>query len=143
MKPSHGCTVYRVGSNIYVLGQTKTLEGPGLMFVPWILLSEGLDPAVIGEATLLASRGVPALVAFSDGKSDKDLLRFLGARSWKSFASTAQSVDVLLSDNEAKIVPYVVGEKYAFYPQHDRSVTLELDPRQLGERVLAMLRAEE
>ena len=143
MKLTHGCTVYRSESNIYVLGHTRTPEGIGLAFVPWILLSEILDPEVIGKAVLLASQGAPASVAFDARVGDKALVRFLGAKTWKAFASTAQSVHVLLRDNEAKIIPYVVGEKYGFFPQHDRSVSVEPNPRQLGERVLAMLRAEE
>lgn len=136
---SYVCVVYQYDSKIAIFGQARTPEGIGVACEPWILLSDNLGAEVVGQAAHLAARGVSHSVTLESSPSDKELLRFLGARSWKNFAPGAKSVHVILRNDSATVVPYRPGEKHAFFPQHELAITTSQEARELGIAILESL----
>ncbi len=138
------CDVYRSARAFFVVSLSQTVDGIWVGNDMRQTLAADSAAAALGEAVLRAldasqqGRPRPADV----GQPTRDLLRFVGAKSWTRFANTAQVTGVRRHGSSLTVTAYDRGEHGAFLPRTDKEVTCSLEAltgAELGARVLEAL----
>lgn len=138
------CDVYRSDRAFFVVSFSQTLDGIWVGNDVRQALAADSAVAALGQAVLRAldasRQGQPPPADV--GQPTRDLLRFIGAKSWTRFANTAQAAGVRRHGPSLTVTAYERGEHGAFLPRTDKEVTSPLKAltdAELGARVLEAL----
>ena len=103
-------------------------------------MSREADDALLGELALLAldrsSDGVEAPA--EPNEVTRALVRFLGSRSWHSFARSARTLGLEVVGDAIRVVPCRCIDD-SFEPVDDRASNCTRDPGELGATVKRLL----
>jgi hypothetical protein len=134
------CKVYFKESVAFVFTQSVTASGVAITTEPMLKVQSNV-PAELGSAVvtcLTASReGVANPEDFS--AIAKNMTKFAGEKSWDRFVKGAILRSVWLDGIDARVVPYVAGERGSFSQRPDQSVQCAYDAAEIGRCLIESL----
>ncbi len=138
------CEVYRSARAFFVVSFSQTVDGIWVGNDVRQTLAADSAAAALGQAVLRAldasRQGQPRPADV--GQPTRDLLRFVGAKSWTRFANAVQATGVRRHGPSLTVTAYERGEHGAFLPRADKEVTGSIEAltdAELGARVLEAL----
>jgi hypothetical protein len=135
------CEVFVKGKRAFAFTQNTTASGLGVTTGPMFNVAAD-DPAELGDAIRkcleASSAGVPDPEDFKS--LAKEMIRFAGERSWKSFTTGAAMSAIWDDGSQLKIIPHVPAERGSFDGREDEAVVCPRDWHQVGQRFISSLR---
>lgn len=142
--PVRHCQLYARDGAFYVVPQSRTIDGIWIAVDPMTRLDGEADEVALGNAVLAAlavsGDGVPRPP--TPRAVTENLLRFVGQRSWSTFARTAGLVEARLEkEGRVRLIPFARAARGAYEGVDGAATSVPADGEAVGRGVRAALAA--
>lgn len=133
------CSFYATSTNYRINCEHQTAAGFCVGVEPFRAVSRSESPGRLGEVVLevlaQSNHGVPNPSQAGFKELLSNVLKFVGARSWRAFVKSAACCGLRKDGNTVTVVPYSRDERYSYSPLEDHKLHVSAEPIAVGEAI--------